>query len=469
MKPSRIALEYGSRRPGLQGCVWTKTAWIGDLPRNLILKIFSHFTPEFLVLVVRRTCANWKEIVDDDEFWRNRVYVPRVIMPDKFLYISLMHMKYLRKFFLDHRRNISNILRLIAKFCPKIEEMTFRFKDNYLKSETVMFTLYKVPGVRSFVVFLLDYPMMLDYGKLRTDLGLGMFTMHVSKTHYQHHWPWPVHHQNHIKHLLNGTPMKQIHDELLQKRQYLKYLGLDCDVTDEVLKEVARCESLENLVLFNNEKSGPEVDLSPLLKLTQLQSLQLSKIRAIHYDSYECVLDPFPQLVKLEVVDCGPALDSLVNSMLRVAPMLKHVSVQEGLITNEDLEGLAFCEHLEYLDLSKNPLLTNTCMRYVGQGCHRLKFLDITACPNMDDDFFCLIERCKQLEMVRLEGEYFSGSYFPYVTLMFPKLCHLYIGHFKNLYFLKEIFLKLYNKNKYRHYKPIYFCPNVLENCRPHC
>ena len=47
---------------------------VNDLPNEILLKIFSHFRPEELCLIIANVCERWNVLAKDKVLWKNLSY-----------------------------------------------------------------------------------------------------------------------------------------------------------------------------------------------------------------------------------------------------------------------------------------------------------------------------------------------------------------------------------------------------------
>jgi hypothetical protein len=48
----------------------SETRSLNELPREILLKIFSHFGPKDLALNICKVCQRWKEVAEDVALWK---------------------------------------------------------------------------------------------------------------------------------------------------------------------------------------------------------------------------------------------------------------------------------------------------------------------------------------------------------------------------------------------------------------
>jgi len=57
-----------------QSLIAREPSTLNELPDEILLKIFSHFVPEDLALIICKVCQRWKDIAEDVALWKTLSY-----------------------------------------------------------------------------------------------------------------------------------------------------------------------------------------------------------------------------------------------------------------------------------------------------------------------------------------------------------------------------------------------------------
>ncbi|XP_069690335.1 F-box/LRR-repeat protein 7-like [Periplaneta americana] len=406
---------------------------IARLPDFIMLKILSYLSAEEVVCNIRATSRKWNAYSKEDELWRNLAFVPKVSMPDDILYMCFKNMPQLRTFILNHTRDCDLVIDRICVYCPQMKNINIRTKPGPSLSQ-IEKLLYKFPEIKCVNVRCFGSLMHIDFAKLNTCIhNPHILSLYINSTHYGYDFTLDIGMVKLGTYLLGQlTPIEKLRLELQERKNYLKCLAVSCKVTQESLNEICECKQLTYLLITNNDEVDDEsYDIFCLLSLRSLETMQLlalenSDVGDVIHGIHQV---DFHRITKLEVVKGGSALESVMNSLISLCKNLNHLNVQDNLLTDEDLSSIEQCSKLEYLDISKNPLLTNECLRKLSLGCRLLRYLDLTACPVINDDFILVIRNCNKLQTLRIEGEFFAGNHFRHLKTFFPELSEFHVYH----------------------------------------
>ena len=85
-----------------------------------------------------------------------------------------------------------------------------------------------------------------------------------------------------------------------------------------------------------------------------------------------------PSLVSLDLFDCVLSTEYL-DWLLRHVPNIRFLRLASCNLRDSHLRAISTLQHLEWLELNDNPLLTDTGIKHLQQ-CRRLRKLDLTGC-----------------------------------------------------------------------------------------
>jgi hypothetical protein len=244
-----------------------------------------------------------------------------------------------------------------------------------------------------------------------------------------------------------SVPHSLVHSVLNRKRNDLRSLSLNCDMTADIFSLICTCKELRYLFVCDTIRDGPPISLLPLANLTNLETLQLVGFRDVYCSFPRVVFDGivFPHLKKLEIVQGGNLLESMLLPLLAVCPKLNHLNIQDNILTDEMLCNIKFCKELEYLDVSRNYSLTDKFLKIIADSCRKLKFLDIAFCPAIGENFVHVLRPCQKLEVLRLAGFFYSGAYFHLIPFSLPNLKEFYVKHYLHVNILQALLAKMPN------------------------
>jgi hypothetical protein len=215
-----------------------------------------------------------------------------------------------------------------------------------------------------------------------------------------------------------------IREMMVVRMQHLETLGIACNLTSNIFRTICNCKNLRYLfVSCEDFQTTLEIDIYHLTALNHLESLQLQCLqRCVLISQKSCV---FPRLFKLEIVGGGGDFFRLMNISIN----LRHLNLQDSSFVDENLVDISLCKLLIHLDISDNINLTDECIQYVAYGCHNLQFLDVSYCENMTDDILNILQTCRDLQALRMDGLNFKEENCRKIPALFPHLKEISIKH----------------------------------------
>jgi len=417
-----------------------------NLPNEVMTEIFSYVSAEDLVDNVCNTCTSWMALTETDALWRRVTFKPSYRMSDTDLLSYIKKMPRLKHFFLNHERDSNKIMDKMREHCSNIISIVIKNKVGPEKKK-ITDMLLKFQGMECFEVATNGSYLSLDFARL-----YGTFHSRSSVNMLANEGPFV---NNFILNPLLGyipeipvflsVPLSVVHSVIKKKRDEMRSLSVNCDVNADTFSLICTCKELRYLFVCDTRDEGLPINIVPLANLTNLETLQLVGFRDV-YSAIPSVLFEgvvFSCLKKLEIVQGGILLEMILIPLLRVCPKLKHLNVQDNILSDEQLRNIQYCRELEYIDVSRNYSLTDGFVTNLAEYCRKVKFLDISFCPAISEKFVYLLHTCKKLETLRIEGTYYSGIYFRYIPIMLPNLKEFYVKHFYSMNILRDLVLRM--------------------------
>jgi Leucine-rich repeat (LRR) protein len=418
------------------------TKSILNLPDELLMEIFYYLSPEDLVDNVRKTCAHWSDITYTNALWRKVTFRPSCQMSDTDVLSYIENMPQLKYFFLNHERNVNVIIDTMREHCYDIKSFIIKSKS-LTKKDSITDMLLTFENMECFDVVATGSQLSLDYARL-----YGMFHSRSSVNMLTNEGQFT---NNFILNPNIGwfpdvatflsVPLSKVHSVINKKRNEMKSLSVNCDVNADTFSLICTCKELRYLFVCDTQYDGPPISIVPLANLTNLETLQLVGFRDVFSEFSPLIFEGviFSHLNKLEIIQGGILLEAILTPLLPVCPKLKHLNVQDNILTDQQLYNIHSCKHLEYLDVSNNYSLTDNFILNLAGSCPDLKFLDISFCPKISEDFVYMLHSCSKLETLRIEGKYYSGLSFKFIPALLPNLKEFYVKHFYNAALLNDL------------------------------
>jgi hypothetical protein len=151
-----------------------------------------------------------------------------------------------------------------------------------------------------------------------------------------------------------------------------------CDFADDGLREIAETKQLRSLSLRGSQRATV-AGYRALAALTDLEVLDLSGSGALTSAALYGLTNKLQKLHTLSIANC---------------PRL----------ANHTLKSLRFTKSLHTLDISGFPNLECYGLEYLVQSAPNLRCLDVTGCPEINDDGMRVLLKLGQLERIDLRG-----------------------------------------------------------------
>ncbi|XP_069699468.1 F-box and leucine-rich repeat protein 13-like [Periplaneta americana] len=395
---------------------------INCLEDSVLKKIFSYLKAEDLVTTIRYVCPYWRKLIYTDDLWEQVSFCPPGYMSDKEVIKFIRHMPRIKSITILHSRDIETLMDALCACCWDVRKIIVRCKAS-LNHAMIRRTLKTFPNLTTFEVMISGSKLYLDYAKAYAK----QLRARTLKT-------------------IQRSRDFSINKTVSRRRCILQCIIITCKMTSQMFKILCTVKYLKLLFVYNIDKDVFSIDIKPLENLQHLESLQLVHFKNSRWCKSASVLTGnvlFLKLTKLEIIDAGPMVSSAVNYLLRRCPNLKLLNLQENNFTDSLLEDVSFCKDLEYLDVSNNGQLTNRFIENIADNCRKLNFLDISNCSLMTDKFILILQTCRDLEVLHLEGSNFMGLYFHCIPFLYPKLAELNVKHFECMFVIYDIKMEM--------------------------
>ncbi|XP_071087945.1 F-box/LRR-repeat protein fbxl-1-like [Haliotis cracherodii] len=389
---------------------------IQSLPEEILLNIFSYFSPKELCQYVAPVCRRWRVLAYEPTLWVCLKIDPlwEVSIDDLStllervsgvkdlslharngityfeVFTYLKHCNHLTELDLGLCDSINiHVIECIVKFCPLLRNINLEGCSNIdfecvkqlaslrhlshlnlshcrLENDSILLLAYSIDSIMSFNV---------DGVAWITDDAI--------------------------------MPLCEVH------KSSLKHLELDGEeLTDRSISAVAKCQSLVTLnVSFCDLLS--DASLEYLKDLKKLRKLRLRKGLEFSEEAVEKFFKHghLHNVTDLDMSECAGMKDASLLSLTECCGSSLIVLALQWCWYITDI-GLASivecCSNLERLDLTGLHRLSGECLDRVPDDMVHLHFLDLRNCNNMNDKLICEMIRSKpDLQVINYYGEMF--------------------------------------------------------------
>lgn len=389
-----------------------------DMPDVVLLKIFSYLNAEDLAMAIPYVDFRWNELSKSRMLWKDITFTPPPHLTELDIIQHLRNMPELRSFRLRHGKHIDMIITAIILHCKRIRRIVMEWKRGPSRKK-VEELMHFFPQIECLDVVIPGSQFNIDfaklYGNFSSDCTLTMLNRWRSNLRVDETIPSVV---------CLPDSEEVIREMMVMRMQHLETLGIACNLTSNIFSTICNCKNLRYLFVFcEDSQTTLEIDIYKLRALNHLESLQLQCLQRCILNSKEsCV---FPRLFKLEIVGCDGALFRLTT----ISTNLRHLNLQDSSFVDENLVDISLCKLLIHLDISDNINLTDKCIEYVAYGCHNLQFLDVSYCENMTDDILNILQTCRDLQALRMDGFNLKEENCHKIPALFPHLKEISIKH----------------------------------------
>ncbi|XP_046582063.1 F-box/LRR-repeat protein 2-like isoform X1 [Haliotis rubra] len=387
-----------------------------SLPEEMLLKIFSYFSPKELCQYVAPVCRRWRVLAYEPTLWTCLEIDPSWEVSIEDITALLERVSGVRDLSLHARNDVTylevfnylkhcdhlteldlglcdsiniHVIQCIVKFCPLMKNINvegcskidfecvkllaslrhlshLNLSHCRLENDSILLLAYSIDSIVSFNV---------DGVSWITDDGV--------------------------------VPLCERH------KSSLKHLELDGEeLTDRSMSAVAKCQSLVTLnVSFCDLLT--DASLEYLKELTKLRKLRLRKGLEFSEEAVEKFFKHghLHSVTDLDMSECAGMKDiSLLSLTACCGSSLIELALQWcWYITDIGLASIVeCCSNLERLDLTGLHRLSGECLDRVPDDMVHLRFLDLRNCNNMNDKLICEMIRSKpDLQVMNYYGEMF--------------------------------------------------------------
>lgn len=389
-----------------------------DMPDVVLLKIFSYLYAEDLAMTIPMIDFRWNLLSRSKVLWKDITFTPPLHLTELDIVQHLRNMPELRSFRLRHGKHIDLIITAIILHCKHMRCIVMEHKRGPSKQK-VEELLQFFPQMECLDVFIPELQFNIDFAKL-----YGNFSKDSTLTMLNR---WSSHfdlYETKPSVICLPNSEEGIREMIVVRMQHLETLGIGCSLTSNIFRTICNCRNLRHLfVSCENLQDTIEIDMYHLTALNHLEILQLQCLqKCILISKRNCVFD---YLFKLEIVGG----EGSVFRLMVISTNLRHLNLQEGSFVDENLIDISLCKMLTHLDISDNTNLTDKCIEYVAHGCHSLQFLDISYCESMTDNVLNILQPCRDLQVLWMNGFDFNRENCHKIPFLFPHLKEMSIKH----------------------------------------
>lgn len=362
------------------------------LPHEVLLYIFSFLSVEELGRSVGQVCVAWRHLARDPTLRTRLVFSFQNRVEGERVKELLASAPLLQKLDLESREDGEELLVHAASFCPRLRELTVKFCDG-LTSTVFRALMENCSHLQSLNVegsrvcdrecfhliagFFHLRHLNLSHCDFLDDVGLITITKQCRSLEY-----------------LNIDGITDIHDNSIMfltenLSLSLVYLFLDGEkLTNASFQSLRSCTLLKELGVSFCEKMTDE-GLLGILDLKQLTWLKLRKGCQLTPKGLRSLFEDvgLPQLAYVNLGECSQLDDSVLESMARCCPLLKHLALHWCWEVTDAGVGAIIkqCPCLQVLDLVGVVQLTGAVFSSVPTDLPDLLILDLEQCNDVDE------------------------------------------------------------------------------------
>ncbi|RIA79845.1 hypothetical protein C1645_839793 [Glomus cerebriforme] len=114
----------------------------------------------------------------------------------------------------------------------------------------------------------------------------------------------------------------------------------------------------------------------------------------------------YPNLLRLELFECGYISDTAIKEIVKSCSRLEHLNLRVFSLISEDTICIIArsCQKLRFLDLMQCFSITDRAIKEIAKSCHKLEYLDIYGCGSSVTDLgiraiACSCPKLKHLDL----------------------------------------------------------------------
>ncbi|XP_015908575.1 F-box/LRR-repeat protein 7 [Parasteatoda tepidariorum] len=343
-----------------------KTSQFDRLPDDLIIKIFSFLSSNYLC-VCARVCRRWYFLAWEPQLWTS------VCLSSERIHVD---------------RGLKTLFRLLCRDSPTVCLAVERISLNGCckLTDKGMFTISKkCPELKSLEVKGCAFISNVGVSEVITrcvNLNRLDLTGCQLVTTLQPRLVSSDRSDSALDHLSNDShhlPPQVIHHRQL----YLQFL----DLTD--------CHSLDDFGLKTVARNSPQISHLYLRRCVQITDCGVKAISSF------CMM-----LKELSISDCILVTDFGMYELAKLGSNLRYLSVAKcDQISDAGIKQIArHCYKLRYLNVRGCEAVSDHSMEILSRSCSRLRALDIGKCDVTDNGLRLLSEHCPNLKKLSVKS-----------------------------------------------------------------
>ncbi|XP_076033813.1 F-box and leucine-rich repeat protein 13-like [Oratosquilla oratoria] len=367
--------------------------YIHQLPREILLYIFSFFTVPDLCLSIAPVCRSWHSLAQDAALWTSLVFPYQRRVPSNKVLDLVRKSTFLVSLDIQSREDGKEVLLQVAESCKRLQYLSIKFCDGL--TENVLREL--VDNCKDLRFFNVEGTKMYDCVSCRILSGFKQLR-HLNLSHCL----W-----------LDDIGLVKIAQECV----HLEYLNIDgiTDIRDEGVLQLTkhRCQTLTNLILDGENLTDvayvslgfcsklkelgitfciemTDNGLKGVASLRNLSSLKLRKGTKLTSAGLASLFrgNKMKGLTHLNLGECLQIENDTLESIASGCPLLTHLVLHWCWeVTDEGISHVVDnCSLLCVLDLVGVVRITGESLLKVPTSLPRLIILDLEQCNSVDDN-----------------------------------------------------------------------------------
>jgi Leucine-rich repeat (LRR) protein len=402
-----------------------------DLPKKILLKIFSYLSIKDISVSVRNVCTRWRAVSEDDVIWNDWCYSPDASTPEEDIIVAFENIPPLRIFIYY---GTCNVMEKLSEHCRKIRVL--QIPHIKLSAAIHKLTMERLTELKELTITISPTQDGLQLTRI-TGLSKSLERLHLRSSGGN------TVVEGLLKPIADGCPNlitlkcedfncpnSDIQYLLQCKKHQLVFYRHHGLVSARLIKAMNQCPNLNRLAFIEVNFDGPFQEIPPIRNLENLSMLELARCRfpMLKIIPLTIFLDTLPHLSYIGISYTKGNIDDITNKIILKCPSLTHLDL-EG---NEELRcralrNIGSCKMLKYLDVSKSRELGIKAIKYVAEGCPNLQHLDVSGI-HISDGIFRQILRCRNLKTLFMKDCDLRWINLKLISTNISGLSHLYIG-----------------------------------------
>ena len=401
-----------------------ETCAIEILPDEVLLKIFTYFSPVSLAQSVSRVCRRWRKICLDVSLWKYLHFRKMHLLCERkeSLLNVIRNSKLLVSLQCPHIPYADEVLNVVARFCPFMKKLDMGFTSI---NSCVVLEKFLVNCSQVCHLNFEGVKLNCDCRGSAFKIGSLKSLSHLNLSHCM----WV--NDKFITLLANsdckltclnieGIPYvtnKSLRLLLNANSDSLESLLLDGEgLTDESLVLVRNCHNLVKFSLLFSENLSDST-FCDILSLKKLMHLKIRKGVGLSKSGITNAFlrNSFNNLVYLNLSECNNFNDDALSVIAQKCPMLESLSLNWCLDVSD--KGLSFvvnsCPRIKKMSLIGLVAITGAEFCNISYFLPELRYLDLQQCSFVSDSFLeRLVQSKPDLKVRNYWGEAIDISYY---------------------------------------------------------